>query len=171
MRDFIRQKGAAGFGTRLRRLSERLDHQVETLYRARGVAFEPRWYPLVAALGEGGQCSVGELATLLGISHAAVSQVRGELLDASLIHARTDRADKRRQLLALSPKGRRLAEKLAPLWRDIAAATDELLSLNAPHLLAELDRLDAALAGMAMVERVAPPAAQSPKTRSRSKHA
>ena len=34
MGDTIRQKGAAAFGTRLRRLSEQLDRQVEALYRA-----------------------------------------------------------------------------------------------------------------------------------------
>ena len=50
MRDYIRQRGAAAFGTRLRRLSERLDREVQAIYRERAIAFEPRWFPIVTAL-------------------------------------------------------------------------------------------------------------------------
>src|ERR1700759_1639015 len=85
MTDYVRQKGVAAFGTRLRRLSERLDRQVQALYRAHDSAFQPRWFALVVALRERGVLSVGELAALLGITHAAISQLRGELIKAGLV--------------------------------------------------------------------------------------
>jgi len=154
MRDLIRHEGAAGFGTRLRRLCDRLDSQIEALYRAHGVTFDPRWSEVVAVLNERGGATVSELATLFGLSHAAVREQRIELLKEGLVRLKADRTDRRRQLLTLSAKGRRLAARLAPLWHDIALATDELLSANAPDLLTDLSRIEAALDGMAMIERV-----------------
>jgi DNA-binding MarR family transcriptional regulator len=152
--DFIRQKGAAAFGTRLRRLSERLDREVDAIYRAEGVEFQPRWFPVVAALSEIGEASVGELAARLGITHVAISQVRAELVAGGLIRAKADPTDKRRQLLALSAKGRRYAENLTPLWTSIAAATETLLTEAAPLLLAALGDIEVALDRKTMLERV-----------------
>jgi DNA-binding MarR family transcriptional regulator len=154
MADIIRQKGSAAFGTRLRRLSERLDREVEAIYRANGVDFQPRWFPVVTALAQQEEASVGELAAMIGITHAAISQVRGELIAAGLIRTKADRADKRRQLLALSAKGQRYAGTLAPLWRAIAAATDGLLAEGAPSLLEQMGKLEAALDAQSMIERV-----------------
>jgi DNA-binding MarR family transcriptional regulator len=171
MADIIRQKGAAAFGTRLRRLSERLDREVEAIYRAHGVDFQPRWFPVVTALAQQGEASVGELAAMIGITHAAISQVRGELIAAGLIRTRQDRADKRRQLLTLSAKGQRYAGTLAPLWRAIAAATDGLLTDAAPSLLDHLGKIEAALDAQSMIERVAAPKKSLPKKPERKKHA
>jgi len=167
MADFIRQKGTAAFGTRLRRLSERLDREVEAIYAAHGVAFQPRWFPVISALAEKGEASVGELAAMIGITHAAISQVRGELITAGLIRVKTDPADKRRQLLTLSVKGQRYAETLAPVWRAITAATEALLAGAAPGLIATLDRIESALDTQSMIERVGAPAPQT----KRGKHA
>ncbi len=151
--DFVRAKRHAAFGTRLRRLSEALDRQVQALYRAHDSSFEPRWFAVVAALGEGGAFSVGELAALLGITHAAVSQTRAELERAGLIRVTTDPEDRRRQVISLSAKGERTVKALAPLWRAIAQATQELCAREAPDLLAQLDRIDEALARTSLQAR------------------
>src|ERR1700759_4703453 len=95
MTDYVRQKGFAAFGTRLRRLSERLDRQGQALYRAHDVGFGPRWDPVVPMLHPHGGLSVGELAALIGITHAAVSQVRGELIRNGLVRATPNKADRR----------------------------------------------------------------------------
>jgi DNA-binding MarR family transcriptional regulator len=155
MADLIQQKGSAAFGTRLRRLSERLDREVEAIYRARGVVFQPRWFPVVILLAEEGEASVGELAATIGITHAAISQVRSELVGAGLIRVKTDKTDKRRQLLTLSPKGWRYAEELTPLWLAIAGATEKLLAVTAPDLLTSLGRIETALDAQPMIRRIA----------------
>jgi DNA-binding MarR family transcriptional regulator len=155
MKDTIRQKGAAAFGTRLRRLSERLDRQVEALYHAQNVAFEPRWFPVVTLLSEQGPLSVGELAALIGITHAAVSQVRGELIRRRIVRATADKADRRRQILELTDKGRELCRTLKPLWHAVAQATEALWAEAAPDFLASLDRIDAALGKKPMDARAA----------------
>ncbi len=154
MTDYVRQQGTAAFGTRLRRLSDRLDRQVQALYRAQDSTFQPRWFAVVGALRERESLAVGELAVLLGISHAAVSQLRGELIAAGLVRGKSDPADGRRQLLELSPAGRRTVERLEPLWAAIATAMDGLVTAASPGLLDELGRLETALEQASMVDRV-----------------
>lgn len=134
-----------GFGSRLRRLVERLDRDIQALYRDAGVRFEPRWYAAFTTLRTHGPLSVGDLSRRLGVSHAAVSQVRAALIREGLIEARADPVDGRRQSLALTPHGERTADRLTPLWAAINDATDELLAQAAPGLLAELDSLNRGL--------------------------
>lgn len=153
MTDYVRSKGAAAFGTRLRRLSERLDRQVQALYREHESSFQPRWFAIVGALGEQGVLSVGELASLIGITHAAISQLRRELIVADIVRAKPDPKDARRQLLELSPHGKRVATRLQPLWQAIAAATEALVA-EAPGLIENLDTLEAALEREPMTKRV-----------------
>lgn len=135
----------AAFGSRLRRLLERLDREVLAIYRSAGQRFEPRWYAVFVALRNYGPLTVGELSERLGVSHAAVSQVRTALEREGLIHGKADPQDGRRQSLSLTPKGRQTALRLAPLWAAIATATGEMLAEHAPALLTNLDNLEHAL--------------------------
>lgn len=154
MSDFVARKGHAAFGTRLRRLSERLDRDVRELYRARGIDFEPSWFPVFASLSEMGAMSVGELAAHMRITHAAVSQIRGRLLKNGMVRVRADASDHRRQMLQLTERGDALAERLRPLWRAIADVTEALNRQFAPQLLVELSALEAALDQRSLFVRV-----------------
>lgn len=152
--DFTRRKGSGAFGTRLRRLSERLDRDVSRLYTDFGVEFEPRWYPVVALLAEEKDLSVVEIAESLGLTHPAVSQVTKQLLDEGLLRAEKDPGDERRRLLALTTKGQNRMKKLEPLWQAIVEATDEIISTEVPGLLILLTELDDALNEESLGERV-----------------
>ena len=143
--DYITDHGVAALGTRLRRLLDRLERDMVALYRAEGVGFEPRWYPVFVALRDEGPMSVGALAQRLGVTHVAVSQVRAALEAEGLIDAAPDPEDGRRQRLALTPRGRETAERLRPLWASVAAAGAQLLAEGAPTLMTDLDGLDRAL--------------------------
>jgi len=134
-----------GFGSRLRRLIDRLDRDVQALYREAGVAFEPRWFSVFDALRDGGPATVGDLAQRLGVTHAAVSQVRSALQAEGLIETCRDPADGRRHSLALTDKGKATATRLEPLWHAINAATAEILTAEAPGLLAGLEDFAVAL--------------------------
>lgn len=143
-----------GFGTRLRRLVERLDRDVQALYRDAGSNFEPRWYAVFTALLEHGPATVGDLAQRLDVTHAAVSQVRSALLAEGLITTRADPGDGRRTTLVVTPKGAAVAIGLRPLWRAINAATAEVLANEAPGLLGGLHDLGEALTRRSMKSRV-----------------
>jgi len=91
---------------------------------------------------------------LLECDSATIRDLRNALVREGLVRIRHERGDKQRQMLALSPKGRRLAEKLQALDAQIAAVLDDAIESNAPHLKTELARAVAALDGMALAERL-----------------
>ena len=152
--DYLTNQGVATLGTRLRRLLERMDRDMVALYRATDAGFEPRWYPVFTALRDEGPLSVGALAQRLGVTHAAVSQVRAALEGEGLIAARPDPADGRRQHLALTPRGLDMARRLQPLWTAVGAAGAALLAEASPNLMADLDGLDRALDRCGLKARV-----------------
>lgn len=142
--DFVRKQAERAFGTRLRRLSARLDREVQEIYRATDEHFEPRWFAVVAALNEG-PATVSELGERIGVTHAAVSQVRSVLVAEGLVCSVADPDDMRRQRLELTPQGQAAVARLEPLWSALADATADLLRTAAPTLMQELDSLEAAL--------------------------
>jgi len=154
MSDYIQTKGAAALGTRLRRLSERMDREIQAVYGEYAFTFEPRWFPIVSALSDYGVLSVGHLSDLIGVSHAAISQLRVELVNASLIRSKPDPLDRRRQLITLTRNGSRRVKMLRPLWDAITQVTTELCVEAAPDLLDRIDRLEAALRNKSMKQRV-----------------
>ena len=142
------------FGSRLRRVLERMDREVLAVYREAGERFEPRWYGVFAALRDDGPLTVGELSRRLGISHAAVSQVRTALEAEDLIRGEADPRDGRRQGLSLTTRGRETAARLAPLWSAIAATVGAVLAEHAPALPADLEALENALVRRGLAARV-----------------
>ncbi len=148
------EQKVTAFGSRLRRLLERMDREVLAIYRAHGQRFEPRWYSLFAALRDHGPMTVGESSHRLGVTHAAVSQVRTALEHEGLIHGEADPHDGRRQMLSLTPSGHEAARRLAPLWAMIAGAVSGMLAEHAPTLLADLDALESALDQRGLLARV-----------------
>jgi DNA-binding MarR family transcriptional regulator len=142
------------FGSRLRRLLERMDREVLAVYCGAGQRFEPRWYAAFAALRDEGPLTVGELSQRLGVSHAAVSQVRTALEAEGLIRGDGDPRDGRRHVLSLTTRGQETALRLAPLWSAIAEAVHGMLAEHAPTLLADLDALERALGQRGLPARV-----------------
>jgi DNA-binding MarR family transcriptional regulator len=152
-RDYPASQGGAAIGARLRRLSDRVDREADKLYAAFDVEFEQRWFGVVNQLAATKEMSVGELSAALGISHAAVSQTRTALLERGLIVAEDHPSDARRRVLALSAKGRKLVERLMPLWQALNSAAGEL-DREAGRPVEALARLEAALDKQSLAERV-----------------
>lgn len=153
LRDYTASHGAAAIGARLRRLSERIDREADSIYADMNVDFQQRWFGVVNQLKLRGTMSVGEIAETLRISHAAVSKTCTALTERKLIMSQTDATDSRRRGLSLTNAGKRLAERLAPLW----AAVDEVgreLDKEAGAAIEVIARLEAALDRKSLVSRV-----------------
>lgn len=106
-------------------------------YAAHGVSI-PQWRVL-AALGSFGETHATRLVALTTMDKVKVSRAVAGLIEAGHVRRRADAADNRRDLLALTAKGRRLYQTLIPLALRMQA-----------ELLAELPEgaaagLDAAL--------------------------
>lgn len=115
----------AGLGTLVRHLLALLDGDVQALYDEAGVAFRPRFYPIVQNLLRNGPSSVTALAQASGVSQPAMTQTLSEMRQLNLITFSAGE-DPRQKLFRLTAEGERLAEQLRPTWRARAAAAAEL---------------------------------------------
>lgn len=161
MRDVINELGFLCLGTRLRRLGDWLQADVQRLIDAAGLPIQAGQYPLLAALDRLGPLTVGELVAALGISQPGVTQMAARLEALGLIEIRSDLSDRRTRTIALSAGGRRLiAKSKRDLWPRIEAAVLEACGGPQSPLLDLLAKIEEEL------ER-APLATRSPATERR----
>jgi len=144
-KDFIKELGALGLGSRLRRLSERLNESVNRIYQDQEVVFEPYWFPIVYLLHKRKQLSVTEIAETLHLTHPAVIHSVKKLSEQGYLKSRNDKNDRRRNILSLSPKGHSVVKKLMPVWTHIQEKTDEMLNEADSNLLEIIDQIESAL--------------------------
>jgi ribosomal protein S18 acetylase RimI-like enzyme len=152
--DLIKQLGPLALASRVRRLGEWLYKDVPRIYRERSLDFEPRWFPLFYLLKYSNSVAVTAAASALGFSHAAINQIAGEMTRRGFVESIKDRKDERKRLLRLTKKGKAAVSSLEPIWKDISAAANELVSETGGDFLEAISRLEDALTQRGMYERV-----------------
>ena len=143
--DVLREIGALAFGSRLKRLSDRVMQDGVKMYRATGLAFEPKWFPVFYYLSELGPSSIMDIARGLGISHPSINQIAREMTNANLISAYKDANDKRRRVLALTSYGKSQRASIQEVWREIETTLVELLAETGVDFLGYIGTVERAL--------------------------
>jgi len=134
-----------GTPARLRALPSRLLGQCaaqaeRTVGAALTQADARKWhYAVLAALADSGPASQATLSRHTGIYRSDLVAVINELADGGIVERAPDPADRRRNVISLTERGRRHLERLDTLVGD---AQDELL---APLSASERDQLTALL--------------------------
>ena len=154
MNDLVRALGPLAVASRLKRLSDRLYRDISQIYSELDVEFEARWFLVLYLLSEESPLAVTATADRLGLTHPAVNQIVAAMTRKGLIASKRDRQDERRRLLSLTAKGRRLSERLRPVWQTVSAQTSQWLKEADCNVLSALDRLEAALDEQETYERV-----------------
>ncbi|RDI98510.1 GNAT family N-acetyltransferase [Dyella solisilvae] len=103
-------------GSRLKSLSDHFYGAVDEVYRACGAGVESRWFPVLRFLWEHGETTVSDVATAIGQTHSAVSQLADKLVEAGLVQRKKDVQDGRRSLLLLTEQGQAALAALGPIW-------------------------------------------------------
>lgn len=70
--DFIKTLGYKAFDSRLKRISDRMSHDVRKLYKEIDIDIEPNWYLIFMLLQNRGEISIADIAESLGYSHPSV---------------------------------------------------------------------------------------------------
>ena len=150
----LQDYGGLLLGSRLKRASEALFAGVDSVYRAHGVDLPSRCVPVLLLLRDNGPLGITELATLLGQSHPAVSQMSRTLLDHGVVTEKADPGDERRRLLALSSTGAALVQRMGVLWQAIVGAVDGLSAATQGDFLTALTSFEVALRSRGFAERI-----------------
>ncbi len=158
----------ATLGTLLRHLIEKLDGAVEQSYVESGLAYRPRYTPVMRALIESGPASIRSISRSAGITHSAASQTVAQMVENGLVRLEQG-SDARERIVALTPAAKKMIPKLEQHWRatnDAARILDSELSMPLSDLLREaIDALDRASFG----KRIDAAAAQHKRSKSRKK--
>ncbi|HVP35617.1 MAG TPA: bifunctional helix-turn-helix transcriptional regulator/GNAT family N-acetyltransferase [Terriglobales bacterium] len=152
--DLLRKLGPLAIASRLRRLTEWLYKDGARIYQEQSLDFEPRWFSLFNLLKESGKISVTQAAQTLGLTHPAINQIAGEMSKRGLLESFTDKKDKRKRILQLTPKGKKAFSSLEPVWKDFESAVSELLNEAGSDFLTIVGKLEDELKEKGMYERI-----------------
>jgi len=152
--DIIIELAELAFASRLKRLSERLLKDVSLLYRKLDVDFEARWFSILYTLNQKSPMAVTELAQALGLTHTAINQLAREMTKSGLVHSSKGKKDERQRLIYLADKGKKVFQKLTPVWEEILVATKQLIESSDCDILGVIGKIEQQLDEQTMYERV-----------------
>ena len=150
--NIINQAGTLAISTRLQRLSDQLRKDGLLIYKANGIDFEPKWFPVVYSLHRRPVLSVVEIATEIGYSHPSTISLLKELEKQKLIRSGRDKTDERKRLLRLTDKGKALVTQMEPVWKIMTAAITELTDTT-NNLMQAIDEVEAQMKQQSFFER------------------
>jgi DNA-binding MarR family transcriptional regulator len=148
----IDQAGVLAIATRLQRLSDQIRKDGQQIYKAYGIDFEPKWFPVVFTLHKKPVLSVVEIAAEIGYSHPSTISLLKELEKLKLIRSFRDKTDERRRLIQLTTKGREMITLIEPVWKIIISATTELMATK-NDLMQAIEEVEAQMKQESFLDR------------------
>jgi DNA-binding MarR family transcriptional regulator len=152
-----------GLGELLRHLTDLVDSGAQAAYRGRGVAYRPRYTPVMRVLADGAR-PVGEIVAQLSITQGAVSQTLKRMEEDGLVVRQAGR-DARKTIVTLTKSGRRLLTALERHWQATFRAVEGLEKEVGAPIRSVLATTIAALTKVGFDERIADAAPRSRRAR------
>jgi len=119
-------------GSRLRLLTDKITEDASRIYELYGVDLKAKWFPIFFILSDGEARMITSIAKEIGHSHPSVSNIIKEMSAKGLVKEKKDKGDGRRNVIELSSKGKKVAEKMKDQYMDVTSAIDRI-SLQAEH--------------------------------------
>lgn len=151
--NFFDKTGKMAIGSRLRMLTDKITEDASQLYKLYGVDLQPKWFPVFYALSESENTITG-IATEIGHSHPSVSKIVSEMSKNGIITEKADKQDGRRNKVALSAKGKKIAEKITVQYEDVGNAIEELSGETRHDLWQSIEEWEYLLDQRSLLHRV-----------------
>lgn len=151
---FFDKVGKMALGSRLRMLSETVTEDAEKLYELYDVGLKPKWFPVFYVLSEYPEKSITAIAEAIGHSHPSVSKIVSEMCKTGIAMEKKDKKDGRRNLIALTEKGRTLAVKIQDQYTDVTDAIGLMLDETQHNLWKAMEEFEFLLEQKSLFERV-----------------
>ncbi len=148
----INEAGILAISTRLHRLSEQLRKDGAMIYKAFGIDFELKWFPVIFTIYQKKVASVVEIANEIGYTHPSTITLLKELEKLELIQWEKDKQDERKRLFMLTSKGQELIEKMKPVWELMSTVLGDIAD-NTNNLLTAIDEAEEKLASQSFYQR------------------
>jgi DNA-binding MarR family transcriptional regulator/GNAT superfamily N-acetyltransferase len=156
--DTLADLGVTFLGSRMKRLADRLQTDAAATLQAMDLPIQPAQQQFLAVLRQQGPQTVGGVAQHLRISQPTATRAIQALMEQGLIDASREGRDQRQKLLALSPAGEALMDRLErDLWPKVEAAAVSLCGGRHAALLEEITMIETELDRRSLVDRVLAP--------------
>ncbi len=156
--DTLADLGVTFLGSRMKRLADRLQTDAAATLQAMDLPIQPAQQQFLAVLRQQGPQTVGGIAQHLRISQPTATRAVQALMEQGLIDASREGRDQRQKLLALSPAGEALMNRLErELWPRVEAAAVSLCAGRHAALMEEIAMIEAELDRRSLVDRVLSP--------------
>lgn len=142
--DFIKELGYKALDSRLKRISDRMSHDVRKFYKEQNIDVEPNWYLVFMLLQKNTEMAIVDIAEPLGYSHPSVVAIVKKMADKKYLHIKRDSIDKRKQLVSLTEKALKMLPQLEQVWDSCENAILQVLSDDL-GILTYLDSIDSLL--------------------------
>lgn len=139
--DFIKELGYKALDSRLKRISDRISHDIRKLYKEFDIDVEPNWYLIFMLLQKTEKVSISYIAEHLGYAHPSVVVTVKKMAKKGYLETKYDISDKRKQIISLSDKAHQLMPKLEILWASCENAILNMID-NDLSILTYLDNID-----------------------------
>jgi len=139
--DFIKELGYKALDSRLKRISDRIAHDIRKLYKEINVDVEPNWYLIFMLLQKQEKVSISYIAEHLGYAHPSVVVIVKKMAEKGYLKTENDKVDKRKQIITLTAKANKLMPKLEILWNSCETAILDIMDKDLA-ILTYLDNID-----------------------------
>ncbi|SIT19527.1 MarR family protein [Chryseobacterium ureilyticum] len=148
----INEAGILAISTRMHRLSEQLRKDGAMIYKAFGIDFELKWFPVIFTIYKKELVSVVEIANEIGYTHPSTITLLKELEKLELVEWKKDKQDERKRMFQLTPKGKELIEKMKPVWELMYQVLGDLVN-NQNNLLEAINETEEKIMNQSFYQR------------------
>ena len=152
--DFFNQTGKMAIGSRLRMLTDKITNDAEQIHNMYGIDIRAKWFPVFFVLAHGEAKTITAIAKEIGHSHPSVSNIVKEMVARGIAKETKDKSDGRRNLIMLSPKGKKMSEILIEECADMTVTVENISSETHNDLWQAIEEWECLLAGKSLLERV-----------------
>lgn len=146
--------GKMALGSRLRLLTAKVTEDASKIYELYHVEFSPKWFPVFFILSNDGEKTITEIATEIGHSQPSVTKIIKEMTIANLVQENLKSTDRRRNVVALTEKGKKLSEEMAPQWQDVDQAVESVMNEATHNLWEAIEEWEFLLEQKSLLKRV-----------------
>ncbi|SBS31500.1 putative N-acetyltransferase YvbK [Marinomonas aquimarina] len=150
----MEQFGVLSLGSRLKRLSDFLYNEVQSVYSAESLKISSTYFPILRLLQQQASLSVVQISEHLGLSHPAVSKQVTKMMKEGLLLKVPDEQDQRRSVICLSELCREEMLKAEPVLAAIGHELTYYLGHASGSFLEQLGELEKNLLNGPYAKRV-----------------
>ncbi len=154
MEDSLQQYGELGLGSRFKRLSEYMMKEIQLVYNAHHIDFDPYLFPIFRVIIDKELATTTDIQEALQYTQPAITQALKKLMDKQLVAYKTDQTDKRKKIFRLTSKGKEIHQTMLPLWKVIDEQVKWLTEGTSISLTSHLTHLENQLKDKSLSQRI-----------------